>query len=53
MISGDQFAGALMQGAPRIEFEKTALAFVTTSSKSCRTVIVSSAMQNASSQMLS
>src|SRR5882724_9898151 len=25
MISGDQFEGALMQGAPRIEFEKTAL----------------------------
>jgi hypothetical protein len=25
MISGDQFEGALMQGAPSIEFEKTAL----------------------------
>ena len=25
MISGDQFEGALMQGAPQIEFEKTAL----------------------------
>jgi hypothetical protein len=25
MISGDQFEGALMQGAPRIEFEKTTL----------------------------
>jgi hypothetical protein len=25
MISGDQFEGALMQGAPQIDFEKTAL----------------------------
>jgi len=25
MISGDQFEGALMQGAPQIEFEKTEL----------------------------
>jgi hypothetical protein len=25
VISGEQFEGALMQGAPQIEFEKTAL----------------------------
>jgi hypothetical protein len=30
MISGDQFDGALMQGAPCIGFEKTALGFATT-----------------------
>jgi len=53
MMSGDQFEGALMQGARQIEFEKTALGFVTTSSKTCQTVIGLNAMQNVSSQTLS
>jgi hypothetical protein len=46
MISGDQFEGALMQGAPQIEFEKTALGVRITSSKTCRTAIGLSAVLN-------